>query len=294
MDQVTQIFSVCSALTFSSALLSLLPPDEINQLRPFLTRVQWVNGQVLHEAGERIEHVYFVEQGLVSLVAMSDNPDAQTEVGLIGRESLLGLPALLGPEPVSFNRAIVQVSGSAHRMTVQALRDGVDVMPVLRRLLFQALAVALAQTAQTAACNSRHDLPQRLARWLLTAHDRVDGDELALTHESLATMLAVRRSGVTVTLGALQEVGAVARRRGRILIRDRSALEAAACSCYERVQAFEAVVTGNDRDGTKLVLNRRVAPSDPRCSLAARHKRPTEGHSSPSALLNPSRHWNPL
>ena len=262
MDQIAHIPSSQNSPAFSSsALLSLLPPVEINQLRPFLTYVQWVNGQVLHEAGERIEHVYFVEQGLVSLVAMSDNPDAQTEVGLIGREGLIGLPALLDPEPVSFNRAIVQMPGSAHRMTAQALRNGVGVMPVLRRLLFQALNLALAQTAQTAACNSRHDLPQRLARWLLTAHDRVDGDELALTQESLATMLAVQRSGVTVTLGALRQVGAVAQRRGRILIRDRSALEAAACGCYKRIQAFEAVVRGSGCDGKNLVLNRHAARS---------------------------------
>ena len=243
MDQIAHIPSSQNSPAFSSsALLSLLPPVEINQLRPFLTYVQWVNGQVLHEAGERIEHVYFVEQGLVSLVAMSDNPDAQTEVGLIGRESLVGLPALLGPEPVSFNHAIVQVPGSAHRMTAQALHDGVGVMPVLRQRLLQALNVALAQTTQIAACNSRHELQQRLARWLLTAHDRVNGDELALTQEALAMMLAVRRAGVTIALRALQEMGAVARRRGCILICDRPALEAAACGCYNRVQAFEAVV----------------------------------------------------
>ena len=242
MDQITQISVVRSALTFSNVLLLHLPPDEINQLRPVLTPVQLVDGQILHEASERIEHVYFIEQGLVSLVTMSDNADTQVEAGLIGRESLVGLSALLGSEAVSFNRAIVQMPGSAHRMTVQALCDSIGIMPVLRRLLFQALKVAMAQTAQTVACNSRHELPQRLARWLLTAHDRVNGDELALTQEALATMLAVRRAGVTIALGALQEMGAVARRRGCILICDRLALEAAACGCYNRVQAFEAVV----------------------------------------------------
>lgn len=242
MDQATQILGICSASTFSNMLLSLLPPSEIDQLCPLLTNVQLVNGQILHEAGERIGYVYFVEQGLVSLVTMSDDADTQTETGLIGRESLLGLSALLGSEAVSFNRAIVQMPGSAHRMTVQALSDSIGIMPVLRRLLFQALKVAMAQTAQTVACNSRHELPQRLARWLLTAHDRVKGDELALTQASLATMLAVRRAGVTIALRALQEVGAVAQRRGCILIRNRLALEVAACGCYNRVQAFEAVV----------------------------------------------------
>ncbi len=270
---MSHINSVSSSLPLiRNEVLRELAGSDLSQLHRHLTRVRLVQGQVLHEAGERIEHVYFVEKGLVSLVAMSDNPDAQTEVGLIGRESLVGLPALLGPEPVSFNRAVVQMPGSAHRMTVQALHDGVGVMPVLRQRLLQALNVALAQTTQIAACNSRHDLPQRLARWLLTAHDRVDGDELALTQESLATMLAVQRSGVSVTLGALQQVGAVAQRRGRILIRDRSALEAAACSCYERVQAFVAVVRGSDCGSKSLVLNRHATPLNPRYRLAARHK----------------------
>ena len=271
MHSTAQALSTHSALALNSnALLSRLPPDEINQLRPLLTRVQWVNGQVLHEAGERIEHVYFVEQGLVSLVVMSDRADTQTEVGLIGRESLVGLPALLGPELVSFSRAIVQIPGSAHRMTVQALRDSVGVMPVLRRLLLQALNVAMAQTAQTAACNSQHELPQRLARWLLTAHDRVDGDEPALTQVSLAAMLAVRRAGVTVALKALQEVGAVAQRQKRrsILICDRPGLKAAACSCYDRVQAFETTVAvlQDCSPGLHEPGNQHTA-DDQRCSL---------------------------
>ncbi len=223
-------------------LLSLLPPSEASRLRLLLTRVHWVSGQVLHEAGERIEHVYLIERGLVSLVATSDGTDTQAEVGMIGREGMVGLTALLGPGAVSFNRAVVQVPGSAHRMPAQVLREVVGTMPVLRQLLSQVVEVAVAQMAQTAACNGRHALAQRLARWLLTAHDRVDGDELALTQESMAAMLAVRRSGVTIALGALQEAGAIGRGRGRVLVCDRTALEAAACGCYGRVQAFAAAV----------------------------------------------------
>ncbi len=228
--------------------LSLLPPSEVSRLRSLLTRVHWVSGQVLHEAGERIEHVYLVEQGLVSLVATSDGADTQAEVGVIGREGMVGLAALLGPGTVSFNRAVVQVPGSAHRMAAQALREAIGTMPALRQLLSQVVEVAVAQMSQTAACNGRHALAQRLARWLLTAHDRVDGDKLALTQESMAAMLAVRRSGVTIALGALQDAGAIGQGRGRVLVCDRAELEVAACGCYGRVRAFAAAVAARGQD----------------------------------------------
>jgi len=227
-------------------VLSMLPPAELERLRPHLRRVQLVNGQNLCEAGERIDQVFFVEEGFVSMVAEADGDDIGTEVGLIGREGIVGLPALLGSRPVSFDRAMVQMPGTAQRMTAEALRDGLDALPTLRQFLLQALEAFMAQVSQTAACNSRHNLTQRLARWLLMAHDRVDGDELPLTQEFLSKMLAVRRSGVTVALQSLQIAGAVSQRRGRILICDRPGLEAASCGCYGRVRAFaEAVAAGS-------------------------------------------------
>ena len=235
MDYIAPVFS-------NNGLLALLPPAELGQLRPLLARVQLVNGQILHEAGERIERVFFVQQGFISMVAEANGSDISTEVGLIGREGMVGLPVLLRSQAVSFNQAMVQVPGIAHRMSAQALRDHAEVLPVLWRLLSQALEVSMAQMAQTAACNSQHSLTQRLARWLLMAHDRVDGDELPLTQEFLSIMLAVRRSGVTVTLQSLQATGAVRRGRGRILVCDRPALEAAACGCYGRVEAFADTV----------------------------------------------------
>jgi len=216
----------------------MLPPAELVLLRPLLTRVQLVNGQTLYQAGERIEQVFFVQRGFVSMVAEADGRDAGTEVGLIGREGMVGLPALLDPQAASFNRAMVQMPGAAHRLPAQALRDNADALPVLRRLLFQALEVSMAQVAQTAACNSQHSLPQRLARWLLMAHDRVDGDELAMTQEFLSIMLAVRRSGVTIALHRLLATGAIRLGWGRTIVCDRPALEAAACGCYGRVRAF--------------------------------------------------------
>ena len=223
-------------------LLSALPPAEVARLHPLLTHVRWVNGQSLHKAGERIEQVFFVEQGFAVMVSETDGNNPGTEIGLIGREGMVGFPVLLGAEATSYNRVMVQMPGSAFRMSVSALRDNLDALPVLRRVLLQALEVSMAQVAQTAACNSRHSLSQRLARWLLMAHDRVDGDELALTQEFLSIMLGVRRSGVTNALGLLQAAGSVDQQRGRVTITNRPSLEAAACSCYGHVQAFAATV----------------------------------------------------
>ena len=232
----------------NNELLALLPPAELERLRPFLARVQLVNGQVLHEAGERIEQVFFVQQGFVSMIAEADGSNPGTEVGLVGREGMVGLPMLLGSQAVSFNRAMVHMPGMAHRMPAQALRDHAEALPVLWRLLSQALEVSMAQVAQTAACNGQHNLTQRLARWLLMAHDRVDGDDLLLTQEFLSIMLAVQRSGVTVAMQSLQATGAVRQGRGRILVCDRPALKTAACGCYGRIEAFaEAVAARNSQ-----------------------------------------------
>ncbi len=243
----------CTTPVFSdNELLSALPPAEVARLRPLLTRVRLVNGQTLHEAGERIGQVFFVEQGFVSMVAQAEGASNGVEVGLVGREGMVGLPVLLGPEAASYSHAMVQLPGCALRMSASALRGGLDALPVLRRLLFQALEVSMAQVAQTAACNGRHSLPQRLARWLLMAHDRVDGDELALTQEFMAIMLAVRRSGVTTALGSLQAAAVVGQRRGHVTICDRPGLEAAACGCYGRVQAFAAAVAARTPDPVDL------------------------------------------
>ena len=230
----------------ANLLLSALPPAETSRLHPLLTRVRWVNGQSLHEAGERIEQVFFVEQGFASVVAQLDDGGNGVEVGLIGRESMVGYSVLLSPQATSYNRAMVQTPGGALRMSASALRGNLDALPVLRRRLFDALQVYMAQVAQTAACNSQHSLSQRLARWLLLAHDRVDGDELALTQDFLGNMLSVRRAGVTNALGVLQAAGLVDQRRGRVSIRDRSGLEAAACGCYGRVKAFGTTVAAQN------------------------------------------------
>ena len=224
--------------TFRNDILAALPANEITRLRPHLTRGRMVNGQSLHEPGERIEQVYFFEDGFVSMVSPIDTAQYGVEVGLIGREGIVGAAAAFSASIIAFNRAQVQLAGTAFRMSAVSLRAALDDTPVLKQALFRSMEGLMAQVSQTAACNSRHTLSERCSRWLLLAHDRIDGDDLLLTQEFLSIMLAVRRSGVTVAIGTLQSAGLIRTGRGRIVIADRAALEGAACACYGRVQRF--------------------------------------------------------
>ena len=221
-------------------LLSGLPKHDLDRMLARLTRVQLVHGQVLHEFGERIEQVFFVEQGMVSQVVDTDGTGTGVEVGMVGPEGAVGTIAALDPAAVAFNRAIVQIPGHGLRISTADLRGVAADSPALREELGRNLQLILAQSSQTAACNSRHTLPERCARWLLTAHDRVEGDELPLTQEFVAILLAVRRPGVTVALGTLQAAGLIRQSRGRVTVVDRAGLEEAACDCHGRVAAYAA------------------------------------------------------
>lgn len=232
--------------TFANKVLQALPPDEIRRLRPHLTRVRLVNGAVLYQAGAPIDHLFFIEQGFVSMVAAADGTESRVEVGLTGRESLVGALALVAPGATSYVQAMVQMHGAAYRIPTAVVRASLEQSPILQRLVLHGFEASLAQLAQTAACNSRHTVPQRLARWLLMAHDRGEGDELPLTQEFLAIMLAVRRPGVTIAVGELETAGLVQHSRGRIVICDRPGLEAATCVCYDRVRKFIETLTARE------------------------------------------------
>ena len=232
-------------MTFRNTVLAALPATEMALLRPHLIRTSLVNAQPIHEAGERIDQVYFFEHGFASMVGVADDGGGAVEVGLVGWDSMVGLAVLLNPSAIAFNRTMVQMPGVAYRMSAAALLAALGQAPVLQATLLRGLEVLMAQVSQTAACNSRHALPQRCARWLLLAQDRVEGDELRLTQEFLSMMLAVRRSGVTVALQALQAEGFIRSGRGRIQVCDRAGLEEAACECYDRVRLFTAAVSLN-------------------------------------------------
>jgi CRP-like cAMP-binding protein len=217
-----------------NGLLAALPASVQAELFPKFTAVTLPLRQVLCSPETPIEFVYFPESGMVSLVAALDD-GVMAEVGIVGREGMVGTPLLSGVE-CPFTEAFVQIPGSALRMGAGAFRQELDGNPTLRALLFRYNEYLTAQISQTSACNGRHGLEQRLARWLLMANDRIGGDEMPLTQEFLAMMLGVHRPSITVTAGILQRAGLIRYANGTITIADRASLEAASCECYEAVR----------------------------------------------------------
>jgi CRP-like cAMP-binding protein len=215
-------------------LLAALPPEDLAELWPQLELVPLVIPHVLYVRGEPISAVHFIESGWVSKVARLEGGDL-AEVGLVGREGMVGLPLALGADAAS-HEALVQGPGTALRMSAGAFGHAQAGSVAFHRLLLRYALAFQAQVAQTAACNGRHKLEERLARWLLMAHDRADGNELPLTQEFLSMMLCVRRSGVAIAAGILQKAGLIQYARGRVTVIDRAGLEVAACECHRTVR----------------------------------------------------------
>ena len=213
-----------------NGLLAALPPEELERLRPRLRAVELPFDQTLFPADGVVEAVLFPEGGMVSLLATLEGGD-QVEVGIVGREGLIGLPLVFGDNR-SLVEARVQMEGTALRIGAAALRDAMEASAALRLVLNRYALAFQALVTMTAACNARHALEQRLARWLLIAHDRAGADEFAMTHEFISMMLGVRRPGVSLAAGVLQKAGLIRYVRGRMAITDRPGLEAAACECY--------------------------------------------------------------
>jgi CRP-like cAMP-binding protein len=215
-------------------LLAALPPNVLSRLLPKLRPFSLTVRETLIPPDGAIDAVYFVESGWVSLVTTLDD-GTQAEVGLVGREGMVGLPLIVGVD-TAFEEAFVQANGTALQMEASAFRRTLEETPVLQNLLFRYSQAMHAQTTQTAACNGRHGLEQRFARWLLMAHDRSDSDDLPVTQEFLALMLCVYRPSITVVAGTLQRAGIIQYGRGHITVLDRNALEATACDCYSQVK----------------------------------------------------------
>ncbi len=225
----------------TNRLLAALPPAVHAGLLPHLEAVSLSVGQVLCRSGEPITYVYFPLSGAVSLLTPLED-DAAIEVGLVGREGMVGLPLVLGSDTAR-GIAICQLPGAALRLDAAALRDQLAAGPALRERLGRYTLYRLTQVAQTVACSRRHPVQQRCASWLVLAHDRVDGDQFPLTHRALGAMLGVRRATVTVAAGILQQAALIHYSRGRITVVDRPGLEAASCECYEITRAeFERLL----------------------------------------------------
>jgi CRP-like cAMP-binding protein len=216
-------------------ILAALPKQEYDRLLKHLTPVSLPIGDILYRTEERITDVYFVNTGIVSLVAnMQDG--RSVEVGLVGNDGMVGLSVVLGDD-ISPNQAIVQIADGAMRMGVPALRKELKAGGALLGLLLRNTLAMLKQVSQTAACNGSHIVAERLARWLLMCHDRVPGDEIKLTQEFISQMLGTRRSGVSEAAIGLQSRELIGYSRGVIRIIDRQGLEEFACECYGIVKA---------------------------------------------------------
>jgi CRP-like cAMP-binding protein len=230
------------AVRCRNAVLAALPQETWQRLEPQMKRVLLHQNDVIQESGASVRHVYFIESGMISLVV--DTQDgSQVEVGVTGREGIVGALATLGSD-TSFHRGVVQISGNGFRLPVEAFLEEYKRGGVLQQLVQQYAHLLMVQASQAALCNRLHTVEERLSRWLLTSRNRVGSDNLELTHEFISHMLGVRRSGVTVALGMLQQAGVIDTTRGCVTILDESKLESCACECHRIVrdefQKFEA------------------------------------------------------
>lgn len=214
-------------------LLAAMPRLEFERLRPHLELVQLPHGKVLTEAGDKVRHTYFITSGMISLLSITK--EGQTvEVAMVGREGVVGMASILRTQKTLL-RAKVQIAAVAWRINAEALRAEVLHCSSLHCILSCYTHALVSQLAQSVACNLFHPTEQRLARWLLLAHDCAGEDSFGLTHEDISEMLGVSRSGVSTAAGALQRRGVISYVRGRISILDRRKLEGAACECYEAI-----------------------------------------------------------
>jgi CRP-like cAMP-binding protein len=214
----------------ANKLLAALPKKEYQALESQLEEIPLVFEEILYKPEVLISDVYFPNQGVISLLA-GLNEHATLELGLVGREGILGLTIFMGVNS-SQNRAVVQGEGSAMKMKATAFRRECNNGGALPRLLRRYTHSLLTQITQTAVCNQFHSIEARLARWLLMTHDRMEHDEFQLTQEFLSNMLAVRRECVNKAAGKLQKQTLISYSRGHLKVLDRAGLEATSCGCY--------------------------------------------------------------
>lgn len=218
----------------SNLILSGLPRRESLRLFASLELMRLKLHQVIHEAGEVIRSAYFMNEGMASLLTVQ--PDGESvEVGLIGKEGFVGLPAVFGFK-TSILRVVTQADGTAYRIDVPTLLKIIPHCPELERRLQRFSMILAMQSAQVAACNRLHDVEERLARWLMMSHDRIGGTTMPLTQEFLGQMLAIRRSSVSIAAGILQKAGTITYTRGNVTVLDKAKLKLAACDCYDIIR----------------------------------------------------------
>lgn len=211
-------------------LLGALSAEDLALIAPYLVQIDLERGRLLYDPGDRIDHIYFPHDGVISLMTLMEN-GAAIESTTIGCEGALGLMAAVAPRQ-SLSRAIVQTPTRASRIRADLLHDAWERSARLRDLVDRHTEALYGHAIQSVACNALHSVEARFCRWLLTCHDRISNNTVALTQEFLADMLGVQRTTVTAVARTLQAKGAIRYRRGVVDIMDRQVLEQLACECY--------------------------------------------------------------
>lgn len=226
----------------ANQLLGALPAENLQRLLPALEPVPLVLKHVLHRAGDPIEYVYFPGGGFVSELTVLETGE-MVEVATVGREGMVGIFAADDGERSPAASMVQGATDLCYRLSAARFRDEMDRRDAFQELLTRYMRAHIGTIMQSTGCNAIHTVEQRLARWLLMAHDRMGIDEFPLTQEFVAMMLGVSRPSVTIVAGTLQKAGLITYRRGRLEIVDRERLEAASCECYRVVSKPLASVT---------------------------------------------------
>lgn len=248
------------AMESPNTLLYLLHPEERAAIITAAEQIALSPGSILHDFEKPIQHVYFLQSGLCSKVAL-DLSGRKTEVGCIGREGFVGIPAVLGVD-ASPHRSCMETTGTALRIRIGDLIMLIDAYPSVKSAMLRFAHVFMVQIASTALANSRYNVVQRTARWMLMSHDRAEGDELPLTHEFLSIMLGVRRSSITAAIHTLEGELAVRADRRLITVRDRDKLEELSGGSYGQAEAEYERVLGMavSKAARTSPMRRRNAP----------------------------------
>jgi len=215
-------------------LLAALPTAEFERLAAHLERVPMPLGEVLYEPGGQMQHAYFPTTAIVSLHYVMESGSSAETAG-VGNEGVVGISLFMGGD-ITPSSAVVQTAGHGYRLESRLLKQEFNRGGLLQRLLLRYTQALITQMSQTAACNRHHSVEQQLCRWLLLTLDRIPSHELIMTQELVASMLGVRREGITETAGMLQRAGVIRYRRGHIAVLQRSGLEARVCECYAVVK----------------------------------------------------------
>ena len=230
-------------------LLAALSPAEFEHFSAHLELVPLMLGQVLYEPGEQLQHAYFPTTSIVSLHYVTES-GASAEMAGVGNEGMVGISLFMGGDTTP-SSAAVQTAGSAYRLPRRLLKQEFDRAGPLLSLLLRYTQGLITQMTQTAACNRHHTVDQQLCRWLLMTLDRVPSGELVVTQELVASMLGVRREGITVAAGSLQRAGLIRYRRGHIAVLERKGLEARVCECYAVVRKEFARLLAHPHSDTR-------------------------------------------